>query len=185
MSNSFNTYVCIVCGFIYDEAAGRPEIRRLAFEGNRLTEALEFVIRAGVGNDRHEVDHIEVAESAGDVWRDDLAHRGGHAGHLHGADDSAKIINVGLHDIDAVVGDQPAEGVHARLLFAAGHRNIDRIGHGLGFLVPVKGHRLLVEREFVFLEQLAELDAFLDAIGTVRVGVADHLVAKRLSHQRD
>ena len=25
MSNSFNTYVCIVCGFIYDEAAGRPE----------------------------------------------------------------------------------------------------------------------------------------------------------------
>ena len=24
MSNSFNTYVCIVCGFIYDEAAGRP-----------------------------------------------------------------------------------------------------------------------------------------------------------------
>jgi len=25
MSNTFNTYVCIVCGFIYDEAAGRPE----------------------------------------------------------------------------------------------------------------------------------------------------------------
>ena len=25
MSNSFNTYVCIVCVFIYDEAAGRPE----------------------------------------------------------------------------------------------------------------------------------------------------------------
>lgn len=25
MSNAFNTYVCIVCGFIYDEAAGRPE----------------------------------------------------------------------------------------------------------------------------------------------------------------
>ena len=25
MSNSFNTYVCIVCGFVYDEAAGRPE----------------------------------------------------------------------------------------------------------------------------------------------------------------
>ena len=25
MSNSFNTYVCIVCGFIYDEAAGRPK----------------------------------------------------------------------------------------------------------------------------------------------------------------
>ena len=25
MSNSFNTYVCIVCGFIYDEATGRPE----------------------------------------------------------------------------------------------------------------------------------------------------------------
>ena len=25
MSNSFNTYVCIVCGFIYYEAAGRPE----------------------------------------------------------------------------------------------------------------------------------------------------------------
>ena len=25
MSNSFNTYVCIVCGFISDEAAGRPE----------------------------------------------------------------------------------------------------------------------------------------------------------------
>ena len=25
MSNAFNTYVCIVCGFIYDEAVGRPE----------------------------------------------------------------------------------------------------------------------------------------------------------------
>jgi rubredoxin len=25
MSNSFKTYLCIVCGFIYDEAAGRPE----------------------------------------------------------------------------------------------------------------------------------------------------------------
>ena len=27
MSNSLNTYVCIVCGFIYDEAAGRPEAK--------------------------------------------------------------------------------------------------------------------------------------------------------------
>ena len=25
MSNTFNTYVCIVCGFIYDEAAGAPD----------------------------------------------------------------------------------------------------------------------------------------------------------------
>ena len=26
MSNTnFKTYICIVCGFIYDEAAGRPE----------------------------------------------------------------------------------------------------------------------------------------------------------------
>ena len=25
MSNAFNTYVCIVCGFIYDEAAGWPD----------------------------------------------------------------------------------------------------------------------------------------------------------------
>ena len=25
MSTSFHTYVCIVCGFIYDEAVGRPE----------------------------------------------------------------------------------------------------------------------------------------------------------------
>ena len=25
MSNTFNTYVCIVCGFIYDEAQGIPE----------------------------------------------------------------------------------------------------------------------------------------------------------------
>ena len=25
MSNSFKTYLCIVCGFIYDEATGRPE----------------------------------------------------------------------------------------------------------------------------------------------------------------
>jgi rubredoxin len=25
MSQAHNTYVCIVCGFIYDEAAGRPE----------------------------------------------------------------------------------------------------------------------------------------------------------------
>ncbi|MEY4694106.1 MAG: hypothetical protein RLZZ95_555 [Pseudomonadota bacterium] len=25
MSSTTNTYVCIVCGFIYDEAAGRPE----------------------------------------------------------------------------------------------------------------------------------------------------------------
>ena len=25
MSNAFNAYVCIVCGFIYDKAAGRPE----------------------------------------------------------------------------------------------------------------------------------------------------------------
>ena len=25
MSISFKTYLCIVCGFIYDEATGRPE----------------------------------------------------------------------------------------------------------------------------------------------------------------
>ena len=25
MSTSLHTYVCIVCGFIYDEAVGRPE----------------------------------------------------------------------------------------------------------------------------------------------------------------
>jgi rubredoxin len=25
MSQAHNTYVCIVCGFIYDEATGRPE----------------------------------------------------------------------------------------------------------------------------------------------------------------
>jgi rubredoxin len=25
MSSTFKTYLCIVCGFIYDEATGRPE----------------------------------------------------------------------------------------------------------------------------------------------------------------
>ena len=25
MKSNFHTYICIVCGFIYDEAAGRPE----------------------------------------------------------------------------------------------------------------------------------------------------------------
>jgi len=48
--------------------------------------------RAGVGNGRDEVDHVEVTESAGDVWHARLAHRLRHARDFRDRLDDARFI---------------------------------------------------------------------------------------------
>ena len=74
-----------------------------------------------------------------------------HARHSHAADHAAEVEHILLHDGERAVGDQPAEVVRTGFLLAAGDGNAQRIGDLPGLLVPVEGHRLLVECVLIFL----------------------------------
>ena len=148
--------------------------------------ALEFRERDGVGNARREVGGVEIAQArARHVGSAEQTGGVGHPRDPHRSDEAAVVVQVGLDDVDAAVGDHPAEAVLAELLLAAGDRDAERVGDGLRVLEMVEPARLLVKRVVVLLHQPADLDGFGHVVGAVRVGVERHLLAERLADQRD
>ena len=128
--------------------------------------------------------HVKESQSAArHVGRAALAESGSHPRHLHGADHSAEVIVVRLHNLHRIVGDEPAKAVQAVFLFAEGDRQGKRIGNLLGLFIPVEHHRLFEEAIPVFLQQLADADRFLDRIEPIRIRIQRHLIAKGLSDQ--
>ena len=147
---------------------------------------LNSVNGTGLGMHEAKMRRVEIAQArARHVRRAKQTGRVGHPGNPHRADEAAVVVQVGLDDVDAPVGDHPAEAVLAELLLAAGDRDAKRIGDRLRVLEVVEPARLFVEAVVVLLHQPADLDRFGHVVGAVRVGVEGHLLAERLADQRD
>ena len=107
---------------------------------------LNSVNGTGLGMHRGEVGRVEVAEPrARHVRRAEHTRRVRHPGDPHRADEAAVVVQVGLDDVEAAVGDHPAEPVLAGLLLAPGDRDSQRVGDRLRLLQVVEAARLLVE----------------------------------------
>ncbi len=76
------------------------------FEWNMRLQSLEFMMFPCIGQYRYKMNVVEVPQSAARHVGGTLFPEGmGHAGDLHGADESAKIVIVGLNDLQTIVGN--------------------------------------------------------------------------------
>ena len=100
------------------------------------------------------------------------------------AADAAEIEDVRLHDVDGAHLDHVPPGRDLAVLLAAGHRDVERVGHLLGLLeLPVEA-RLLEMLDAVVLQHAADLDRALRREAAIGVDQQRRLVAERLADRR-
>ena len=134
---------------------------------------------------RREDEHVDKPEAARDVDGGGHARNRCHAGNPRRTDQAAVIVQVGLNDIHAAVGNHPAELAFAGLLFSPRHRYGQRIGNLFRVFVVVKGAGLFkVDRLDVF-EHPSYFDGLGGIVGTVRVGMDVDVISQRLPGQGD
>ena len=112
------------------------------------------------------------------------AERCRHARDPDAAHEPAEVEEIGLHDLQRIVGQGPAEVVGAGVLLAPGNRNGQRVGNRFRILEAIERHRLLEEGHVMGLEQPSDLDGLGHVIGAVAVGVQDEIVAEHLARER-
>ena len=141
---------------------------------------------SGIGHGGNQVEHVDKAESSRQV-RDTLpAHDFSHPRHLQRPDHAAEVVVVRLNDIQTAIGQQPAKGVDAVLLFTPRDRNRKRIGDPLGPFEPIEEYRFFEVTVIVLFEQLTHPNRFVHVlIIPVGVGVKGHVVAEGLPNQRN
>ena len=100
------------------------------------------------------------------------------------AADAAEIEDVRLDDVDGAHLDHPAPGRDLAVLFAAGHRNVEGVGHFPGLLqLPIKA-RLLEMLDAVVLQQAADFDRAFGRKAAIGIDQQRNIVAQRLADDR-
>ena len=113
-----------------------------------------------------------------------FAHGFSHPCHFQRSDHPSEVIMIRLNDIETAIGQQPAKGMDAMLLFASRNRNGNGIGHLLGPIEPIVEHGLFEIAVAVFLEELAYANRFVHIrVIAVDIGIHCYLIAEGFSNQ--
>ena len=108
-----------------------------------------------------------------------------HASYFRAANETAEVVKVGLHYVDASICDGPQEAAEAELLLAPGDGNFQSIGDFLGFSAMVEGAGFFDEGVVVIFQQSTDTNRVRYVVGAVRIGVQSHFVAEGFASQGD
>jgi hypothetical protein len=110
---------------------------------------------------------------------------GGHPGNANRSGEAAEIEDVGLDDVEGAMLDHPAEASKAAVLLAARHRQRQRVGDLLRFVVEIEGDGFFEEGELLLVHQPADSKCHRHVVRAVGVGVNRHTGAERLASERN
>ena len=124
--------------------------------------------------------HVDEPEASGDMNGSRHLGQFGHVGDSRRAKHAPVVVQVGLDDVDASIGDHPAESTLAVLLLSSGNRKGQRIGYRLGVLEMVERAGLFEVDSPHLFQEAADRQRVLRVVRTVRVAMEVDGVAQRL-----
>ena len=91
-----------------------------------------------------------------------------------------------LNNIQTVIGQQPAKGMDAMLLFTSRNRNRKRVRNLFGTVEPIKEYRFFEVTIVVILELLTHSNRFVHVfVVAVCIGIERHIITKGFANKRD